>query len=175
MCYDKINIEFVSKERPQDISTNSTTITIIDNPQRQPLSLPRTRTPSTPHTPSTTYPIHQRHHSPFHANLIYSTKYCRQKYVIISCFTMTLLVMIYFLVQIMNGLNDANLPLLTKSMNGINNKLTSLKQLSIHLGTLNSKLDQISNSTIMNQNFKINEYSYSTSPTSFINNEQIQP
>ena len=88
---------------------------------------------------------------------------------------MTLLVMIYFLVQIMNGLNDANLPLLTKSMNGINNKLTSLKQLSIHLGTLNSKLDQISNSTIMNQNFKINEYSYSTSPTSFINNEQIQP
>jgi len=83
--------------------------------------------------------------------------------------------MIYFLVQIMNGLNDANLPLLTKSMNGINNKLTSLKQLSIHLGTLNSKLDQISNSTIMNQNFKINEYSYSTSPTSFINNEQIQP
>ena len=162
MCYDKINIEFVSNERPQDISTNSTTITIIDNPQRQPISLPRTQTLSTPD-------------SPFHVNLIYSTKYCRQKYVIISCFTMTLLVMIYFLVQIMNGLNDANLPLLTKSMNGINNKLTSLNQLNNHLGTLNSKLDEISNTTIINQNLKINEYFYSTSPTSIINNDQIQP
>ena len=162
MCYDKINIEFVSKERPQDISTNSTTITIIDNPQRQTISLPQTQTLSTPH-------------SPFHVNLIYSTKYCRQKYVIISCFTMTLLVMIYFLVQIMNGLNDANLPLLTKSMNGINNKLTSLNQLNNHLGTLNSKLDEISNTTIINQNLKINEYSYSTSPTSFVNNDQTQP
>jgi hypothetical protein len=88
---------------------------------------------------------------------------------------MTLLVMIYFLVQIMNGLNDANLPLLTKSMNGINNKLTSLNQLNNHLGTLNSKLDEISNTTIINQNLKINEYFYSTSPTSIINNDQIQP
>tara|TARA_A200000113_G_scaffold224671_1_gene243169 strand:+ start:352 stop:627 length:276 start_codon:yes stop_codon:yes gene_type:complete len=55
--------------------------------------------------------------------------------------------MIYFLVQIMTGLDEANIPLLTRSMDGINNKLTNLKLLNMNLANLNQKLDYISNTT----------------------------
>lgn len=156
MCYDKINIELVIKEKPtQDISTNATSITILDNINPNPNII----TANTYRPPSPLY-----HHV---ANFLYSTKYCRQKYVIISCFTITLVTMIYFLIQITNGLNDANLPLLTRSMDGINNKLSSLEKLSIYLGTLNNKLEQFPNATsIMNENFKLNGYSISSASTS---------
>lgn len=86
--------------------------------------------------------------------------------------------MIYFLIQITNGLNDANLPLLTTSMDGINNKLSSLEQLSYYLGTLNNRLEQFPNATsIMNENFKLNGYSISSASTStsnMINNNNGQ-
>ena len=155
MCYDKINIELVIKEKPtQDISTNATSITILDNISPNTNSI----------VPNTLRPPPRPYHV---ANILYSTKYCRQKYVIISCFTITLVTMIYFLIQITNGLNDANLPLLTTSMDGINNKLSSLEQLSYYLGTLNNKLEQFPNATsIMNENFKLNGYSISSGSTS---------
>ena len=164
MCYDKINIELVIKEKPtQDISTNATSITILDNTNPNPNAI----VPNAHRPP------------PYHvANLLYSTKYCRQKYVIISCFTITLVAMIYFLIQITNGLNDANLPLLTTSMDGINNKLSSLEQLSYYLGTLNNRLEQFPNATsIMNENFKLNGNSISSASTStsnMINNNNGQ-
>ena len=161
MCYDKINIELVIKEKPtQDISTNATSITILDNPSN---ISPNSNTIS----PNALHP----RPSPYHvANHLYSTKYCRQKYVIISCFTITLVAMIYFLIQITNGLNDANLPLLTTSMDGINNKLSSLEQLSYYLGTLNNRLEQFPNATsIMNANFKLNGYSISSTTSSTSN------
>ena len=119
MCYDKINIELVIKENPlQDISTNATSITILDNVNPNPNANANTtisKTLSPHHRSSTLSPSPSPSPSPSYrvANILYSTKYCRQKYVIISCFTITLIAMIYFLIQIMNGLNDANLPLLT--------------------------------------------------------------
>jgi len=95
-----------------------------------------TSTQSTPSTPPTRC-----------WRICYENYYCRQKYLLVSCFTTTLLVMIYFLVQIMTGLDEANIPLLTRSMDGINNKLTNLKLLNMNLANLNQKLDYISNTT----------------------------